>query len=392
VFFLFDFANYRKMIILAWREPTPAARRYYLAVLCIAIPVVSGFHALCFFLDGILFPGLWKVKVEKPIFMVGHARSGTTLTHRLMSRDAGRFSSFRLYECYFPSLLQKKLIRLGIALDHRLLGGFLAKRVQAWEERRYGAHRHVHAMGLTMPEEDDISLYYSMASGFWITKMPYMGALDFFYMNDWPLSKRRRYNRFYRECVRRQLYLNGADKIHLAKNPLWAGRVASILEFFPDARFVVNVRDPRETIPSLLKLMRAGWKRLDWEEARQRDCLRILAEQSWDTYRHPLETLAAKPEVPGAVVDYRDLVSDPARTLELLYRDLALPMSEAFREILAGEAKRERAHTSHYSYSLEEFGLEGDQIRERLGDLFDRFQWDVADAEASASTRRGEGG
>ena len=392
MFFLFDFANYRKMIGLAWREPVPAARRYYLAVLCLAVPVVSGFHALCFFLDGILFPGLWRVKVEKPIFMVGYARSGTTLSHRLMSRDEGRFSSFLLYECYFPSLLQKKLIRLGIALDRRLLRGFLAKRVAAWEERRYGAHRHVHAMGLAMPEEDDISLYYSMASGFWITKMPYMGDLDFYHMNDWPVSRRRRYNRFYRECVRRQLYLNGPGKIHLAKNPLWAGRVASILEFFPDARFVVNMRDPRETIPSLLKLMRTGWNRLGWEEDRQRECLRVLADQSWHSYLHPLETLAANPAVSAAVVDYRELVSDPTATLERLYRDLDLPMSEAFREILSAEARRERAHTSHHSYSLEEFGLEGDAIREQLGDLFDRFQWDVADPEASASAGMGEGG
>ena len=75
-------------------------------------------------------------------------------------------------------------------------------------------------------------------------------------------------NAFYRECVRRQLYLNGGGKIHLAKNPLWAGRVASLLESFPDARFVVNLRDPRDTIPSLLKLVKSGWKQMGWEEER----------------------------------------------------------------------------------------------------------------------------
>jgi hypothetical protein len=64
----------------------------------------------------------------------------------------------------------------------------------------------MHETGLTIPEEDDISLYYSMASGFWITRMPYMGDLDFYHMNDWPERKRRRTNDFYRECVRRQLY------------------------------------------------------------------------------------------------------------------------------------------------------------------------------------------
>jgi hypothetical protein len=347
--------------------------------------VVSSFHAVCFFLDGILFPGLRKVEVREPVFLVGHARSGTTLTHRLMSKDEGRFSSFLLYECYFPSLLQKKLIRLGITMDRRLLGGWLAKRVQAWEERRYGANRHIHEMGLTIPEEDDISLYYSMASGFWITKMPYMGDLDFYHMNDWPETKRRRINDFYRDCVRRQLYLNGPEKTHLSKNPLWAGRVASLIEAFPDAKIVVNVRDPRDTIPSLLKLMRSAWKQLGWEEAQQQRCLGVLVAQSWHTYRHPLEALEENPGTPGAVVDYRDLTSDPAATIERVYQDLGLPISDAYREILAGEGKRERKHKTRHTYSLEEFGLEGDAIRDQLGDLFERFQWAAEDSmEGSA--------
>jgi len=383
--FLFDFANYFKMIELAWNEKVAKARYYYLAVLCLAVPVVSSAHALCFFLDWILFPGLRKVKVEAPIFMVGHARSGTTLTHRLMSRDAGRFSSFLLYECYFPSLLEKKLIRFGIDFDRRFLGGFLAKRVAAWEERRYGKSRHMHEMGLMVPEEDDIALYYSMASGFWITKMPYMGDLDFYHMHDWPQAKRRRYNDFYRECVRRQLYLNGTDKIHIAKNPLWAGRVASLLESFPDARFVVNIRDPRETIPSLLKLLRASWKQLGWEEARQRRCLEVLVDQSWSSYRHPLDTLEENSATQAAIVDYRDLIGDPAATIERVYQDLGLPMSDDFREVLTGEGKREGKHKTRHTYSLEEFGLESDAIRDQLGDLFERFHWDAEDAGIGSS-------
>jgi hypothetical protein len=216
-----------------------------------------------------------------------------------------------------------------------------------------------------------------------------MGDLDFYHMNDWSEAKRRRYNDFYRECVRRQLYLNGPGKIHLSKNPLWAGRVASLIEAFPDASFVVNVRDPRETIPSLLKLVRAGWKQLGWDEERQRRCLHILAEQSWHSYRHPLETLEANPQIPAAVVEYRDLTSDPAATIEAVYRDLGLPMTDAFRAILAGEARRERQPGARHSYSLEEFGLEADGIRTRLADLFDRFQWD-ADARPETSTMRGE--
>jgi len=66
---------------------------------------------------------------------------------------------------------------------------------------------------------------------------------------------------FYKECVRRQLYMNGGERIHLSKNPTFCGRVESLLEVFPDARFVVLYRNPQETIPSLLKLMKFSWKR-----------------------------------------------------------------------------------------------------------------------------------
>ncbi len=181
--------------------------------------------------------------------------------------------------------------------------------------------------------------------------------------------------RFYAACVRRQLYLNGRDKIHLSKNPIFAGRVESLIEAFPDARIVVPLRNPNETIPSLLKLMRMGWKRLAWDEERQVRCLRILADQSFETYRYPLEVLARHPETLHAIVDYRDVVADPAATIEQVYRQLDLPMTAAYREVLVSEGKRAREHRSGHVYSLEEFGLAADEIRERLGDLFEQYRW-----------------
>lgn len=377
--FHFDFGNWLAMIRLASAEEQRAVRFYFLSVLLLAVPLVALFHAICFFLDGILFPGLRKVEVRRPVFVVGHARSGTTLVHRLMSRDEGRFSVFLLYEMYFPSLLQKKAIRAVASLDRRWFGGFLERRVRAWEEGHYAAVRKVHAMGLTEAEEDDIVLYYSMASGFWITKMPYMGDLDFYYVDRWPEKKRRRLMRFYKECVRRQLYLNGPDKTHLSKNPVFAGRVRALIETFPDARIVTTMRNPYETIPSLLKLVQGGWRRLGWEEERMSRCLRLLADQSFHTYLHPLEVLEGHPDTASAIVDYRDVTSDASSAIRRLYADLGLPVGDAYRAFLEAQGKRERKHASGHSYSLEEFGLRADEIRTRLAPLFDRFAWDAQD-------------
>lgn len=386
--FLFDFANYFKMIGLAWNERIPRARYYYLAVLLLAVPVVSTFHAICFFLDGVFFPAMKRVEVRAPVFVVGHPRSGTTLTHRLLSQDSDRFSFLLLYEMYFPSLLQKKFIRWIARVDQERWRGLLAGQIQAWEEWRYGRMRHMHAMGLTVPEEDDFAFYWSMASGLWITKMPYMGDLDFYAMNDWAPRKRRRYNDFYREVIRRQLYLNGPDKIHLAKNPLHSGRVESLIEAFPDCRIVVNVRNPYETIPSLMSLVRSGWKQLGWDDEKQRKSLRLIADQSAHTYHHPLEAIDRHPEIKSAILDYRELTSDPAAAIEGLYRDLDLPMSDEYREILSRERKRERKPGKKHSYSLEKFGLEADSIRKEYGDLFERFGWEDEAPAATGETAR----
>jgi len=376
VIFHFDFARYFAMLRLVWREPPTRVRRRRLGGLLLGVPLVAAFHAICFFLDGLLFPSLWRTRVRAPVFVIGHARSGTTLIHRLLSRDAQLFSCFRLYELYFPSLLQKRVIRGLAGLDRRYLRGWCERRVRTWEKRRYAALRGVHEMGLTEPEEDDIVLYYSCASGFWITKLPYMGDLDFYYVDRWPRRKRQRIMRFYRDCVRRQLALAGGDRVHLSKNPVFAGRVEALIETFPDARFVVPVRNPTETIPSLLKLMSGGWRRLGWAPERVERCLRILAEQSFHTYRHPLEVLARHPETLRAIVAYDALVADPAAAVERIYEQLGLALTAERREQLRAETRRGRERASGHAYALAEFGLEADEIRRRLADLFERFGWD----------------
>jgi len=378
--FYFDFQQYFRMLRLAWNEPNPMARRYFLFILCVNIPLISTFHAICFFLDGILFPGLSKVEVRTPVFVVGHARSGTTLVHRLMSKDQGRFSSFNLYELYFPSLLQKKVIRAVAGFDQRFLAGAIEKRVRAWEDKHYASTRDIHKMGLTEPEEDDIVFYYSCASGFWMTKMPYMGEIDFYRVDERPPKARKRLMDFYRDCIRRQLYLNGGDRIHLSKNPVFAGRVESLIEAFPDARIVVPVRNPHETIPSLLKLMRVGYRALDWDEDRIKQSLRFLADQSYHTYRYPIEVLARHPEVPQAIIDYRDVTARPAEAIERTYEQLGFSISPEYREVLLAEGKRVRDHGSGHRYSLEEFGLAADEIRVELAALFERFHWDSGSA------------
>jgi len=376
--FYFDFTIWLKLIRLVAGEPKPHRRRTQYRHLLLTVPLRAVMHAIFFFLDGLLFPGLWLVKITTPVFLIGHARSGTTLAHRLMCADE-RFSAFKYYELLLPSLIEKKLVRLVARLDRSLLGRRLERRLQAWEEKNFGPMKHIHKMGLTIPEEDDLVLFSSCASGFWATRMPNLGDLDFFHIDQRPPASRRRLMGFYRQCIRRQLYLNGGNLIHLSKNPTFCGRVESILEAFPDARIAILYRNPYETIPSLLKLLQTSWKlRGDVDAAKTRESSRAMVELSFESYLHPEEVLSRHPEVPCAVIDYRQLVAEPKATIEKVYADLGMDMSDSYRAALQKEQDKARKHETEHRYSLAEFGLDDEEIHRRLAPLFKKFDWDAA--------------
>ena len=78
--------------------------------LLLFIPSEIIYH-LFLLLDEILFPGYRKTKVEKPVFIIGNPRSGTTFLHRIMDKDKQNFTSFQVWELIFaPSITQRKLI------------------------------------------------------------------------------------------------------------------------------------------------------------------------------------------------------------------------------------------------------------------------------------------
>lgn len=337
-------------------------------------PLLYLLHVTCFLLDYLLFPRLWHTPVTQPVFVIGHARSGTTLMHRLMSADADRFSYFLYWETFFPSLLQKKTVRLLGYLDDKVLGGFLEKKIRAWDDKTFGPYRHMHNMSLFNAEEDCFAMQAAFVSQQWSLEIPMMDVVDFFHLDKMP-KKSRRWMHHYRELVKRQLLLNGANKIHLSKNPVMSGWVESLIEAFPDARFVVMMRDPGACIPSCLKLVEASWKHKGW---RREDCevsLARLTEISFEHFTHPREVLARYPQTPSVVVDYRRLTSAPREAVQEVYSALGLPLEQSHDDWLQARAEKERAHHSKFEYSLGEFHLSAAQIEQRLASFYQQYQW-----------------
>ena len=373
-----DWSNYRTMLRLVRQIPETRQRRALTATFLVGIPAITTLHAVCFALDPLLFPSLRRTEVRAPVFNVAHARSGTTYLHRMMAKDP-QFSYVLLFEMFFPSLLEKRVLRSLLALD-AAAGGPLRRRIEAAEDKALAATQDAHRTGLFEPEEDDFLLTCSLGSGMWIALFPYMSEFDFYHLDRWPDRKRRRVMGFYKECVRRQVALNGGAT-HLSKNPTFTGRVEALIETFPDARFIVPMRNPHETLPSLLKLLQTAWRSRGADERLIAESLRLLAEQSYHAYRHPLEVLERHPEVPVSIVDYRDLVADPERTIRAVYDDLGLELPQSLVEAVRGA--RSGAHETTHRYSLEEFGLDAHEVSERLADLFEQYDWEPEGMDVS---------
>ena len=376
----FDFRYWWRVVRHVWSLREWTGRSRMLLRLLVFIPVVTVFHSLCFMLDYLLFPRLWRQQVKQPVFIIGHARSGTTLMHRLMSADGEKFSYFLYWEMFFPSLLQKKIIRLIGMLDARFFSGRLTAQLVKWDDKTFGPYRHMHNMSLWNAEEDCFAMQAAFASQQWSLEIPMMNVVDFFHVDAMP-TKRKRWLRHYRELVKRQLLLNGADKIHLSKNPIMSGWVESLIAAFPDARFVVMMRNPTDCIPSCLKLVEVNWRSKGWSREACQESLDALTEISFEHFTHPREVLCTHTENRQFVMDYRYLTSAPRNAVADVYAALGLDLEPAYDNWLHAQSEREKAHHSQFEYSLGEFRISGEEIHHRLADFYEVYDWEDSGEE-----------
>ncbi|MCB1677232.1 MAG: sulfotransferase [Halioglobus sp.] len=375
----FDVDYYWRVLRHVWSHKTMPGRSRLLFRLLVLVPPMTAFHAACFLLDYLLFPRLWQQRVVKPVFIVGHARSGSTLVHRLLAADGDTFSYFLYWETFFPSLLQKKVIRALGWVDQHWLGGPIKRRLAAWDEKKFGKFRHIHNMGLWKSEEDQFVMRAAFVTPQWSLDVPMMDVIDIFHVDQMPAQKRRRWLHYYRECVRRQLLLNGGNHIHLSKNPTMSGWVQALIDTFPDARIAVVMRDPTQCMPSVLKLVELSWRGKGWQREDYAESLRILTEISFDTYHHPREVLARNPDTPQIVVDYRELTAQPRNTVHKIYAAFGMTVSDDYDAYLLAQEDKERSHSTRFEYSIDDYELSRERIERELATFFDEYHWPRGD-------------
>jgi hypothetical protein len=242
----------------------------------------------------------------------------------------------------------------------------------------------MHDMSLWNSEEDQFVMRGAFVTQQWSMDIPMMEVIDIFHVDEMPRRKRRRWMHHYRECVKRQVLLNGGEKIHLSKNPVMSGWVQALIETFPDARIVVMMRDPAQCVPSVLKLVEVTWKGKGWKRSDYARSLQVLTDISFDTFHHPRQVLSRHPATPQVVVDYRDLTGAPRSTVHDIYRALEMPLSDSYDRFLQSQEEREKRHKSNFEYSIDDYEVSRQRIESELPDFYDAYSWPRASTTAQA--------
>ncbi len=355
-------------------HPRPSAKR--LLVMSGFIPLfvlVQASHWIGFLLDEIFFRGYRRIEIREPLFVLGVPRSGTTALHRLLAQDAD-LTTFSTWECLFALSVTQRRFWMALGRLDALAGRPLGRLLDAIERRAFKGLDAVHAMRLSDPEEDYFSLMPVLASFILILPFPEsdrlwrMGTFD----RDMPDAGRARLMDFYARCLQKHLYVRGPGKRLLSKNAAFAPLAGSLSARFPDARFIVCLREPAATLPSQLSSLADGIAFFDVLSVVP-DFRARLTDQLGFYYRNLEQALGGQPQERCIWVNMRALQADLERQTLAIYARLGLPVSADFRAAIARQANAARTYRSAHGYTLDQFGLCPDGIDRDLGDVYRRL-------------------
>lgn len=351
-----------------------SVRRFLWTVLFVLLWAVV--TTLVFFfrlVDEVFFFNYRKLEVKEPIFIISNPRSGTTFMHRLMSMDEGRYGYTYLYHTILPSITVFKIINFFEKVDRRT-GRPLQKFFHFLDKLFFSGWDDIHPMGFGKTEEDEaIYVFTGMSAGIFLL-CPYIkDVYEVVFPDKMSDKARKRLMNFYTNSIQRVMFAAGPDKIFLSKNVMSTGRLQSLNEAYPDARYIYLVRNPIKSIPSFISMFTTAWNAHSPDIDEDSEESRAWGEIGMDYYKYFNKFKDSIDPKRLVIVKYEDLVDNPENTIRRIYNQFGLPITEAYAEKLREVTEDQKEYKSMHSYSLEQFGMSEHQVLDEIGFVFDKY-------------------
>jgi hypothetical protein len=297
--------------------------------------------------------------VERPIFVTGLPRSGTTFLHSLLMADNANGVP-HCWQTIDPAIVGDAAAETrAIRRVNRQLKLF------RWIAPDFGA---MHPITATAPQECcEITAHVFASLRFDTThRVPsYRAWLD----NAGHLEAYRFHRHFLAHLTRHA----PAQRRWVLKCPDHVFALDAIQQVYPDARFVFVHRDPTRVLASvahLTELLRQPFTRhLDRA---------AIGRQVCDRWADGAERIiAASEHLPAdrvVHIRYRELTGDPAGTVARLYAKFGLPFDGAFeRQIRAYVDEKPHGGYGRLRHRLEDYGIDPARERDRFADYVETF-------------------
>lgn len=305
-------------------------------------------------------PELLERPIEKPLFVFGLPRTGTTLTINLLAADPSR----RTYMRFEALNSVPPTSAAGYADDPR----YLAEKARLDMSLKYMPHlAAIHFEDADSPSE----CQFAMALSF--TSQVFDSILDIPSYHRWFLDGADYTPAFQFQKMQLQLMQAERGGRWTLKNPWHPLYLDALTQVYPDAQFAMTHRDPLEVVGSACSLC-ATVRPIYADKVDGRR----VADMLMETFDLMIARQAAYRAKHGADaifdIDYAEQVRDPVGTMRRLYAHFDEPFTpvveDAMRACLNENPKGK--HGKH-SYTLEQFGVTEDEVRERYKDYREAY-------------------
>jgi hypothetical protein len=299
-------------------------------------------------------PEYAQVAVPAPVFVTGLPRTGTTALQRLLTADPAS-QGLEMWLTQVPQPRPPRRTWPDNPVFQYIQAGF------AKHHEEHPEFMGVHYMAADQVEECWQLLQQSMRSISFETLAYVPGYSAWLRGQDWAGAYLRHRSNL------QVIGLHDGGRRWVLKNPSHLFALDALLAAYPDALVIQTHRSPRTAIASACSLAAhasAGWSPVFTG--------RVIGRTQLDLWADGLSLFTAErarhDQSRFHDVRYDDLVADPAGTVEAIYGHFGLPLTGAAADAIRSLAASSRSGgESPHRYTLEEFGLTGEEVDERFG-------------------------